>query len=199
MVSLADRMTHYLFPQIGSLKDFVGYWKKAYDYENEPIYSDNIGKRLTRERVLSLFVWKNGRKLSAKKQKSVEENYVALLPEVARCTKDLPPEDFLSQFGKGGAIWDIFFLHLWQSKYPIFDQHVFRAMRFIKSGEIHELPASKSARVRLYLDEYLRFYSSLLHLCGSPSPRDIDKALWKFGQFLKWIEPPSEDDETEEA
>ncbi len=167
------------------LPDFIAYWAKAYNYPNEPFYTDNIGKQPTRERVLELFVWKNGRKLSSKKKKSVEGNYVGRLTELKSCNKECSPEEWLSCFGGGGAIWDIFFLHIWQQRYPIFDQHVFRAMRFIQTGKRHELPARKQTRIKLYLEEYQPFYSSLLRQCENTTERDIDKALWKFGQFLR--------------
>ena len=111
---------------------FVQYWSAEYDYATDSdLYTPHIGKQLTPETVRELFLWKNGSKLSVAKQQSVEQNYVGRLQELFDLSMDTPPAEFLKTFG-GGAIWRIFWLHCWQpSRYPIYDQHVHRAMTFI--------------------------------------------------------------------
>jgi hypothetical protein len=113
--------------------------------------------------------------------------------------RDTPPDQWLKKFGTGGAIWNIFFLHVWDQQFPIFDQHVYRAMRFIESRQITEIPVANARKIEIYLKEYLPFYKNLEQYLETIQPRDLDRALWKFGQFLKWLEPPAEDDADENS
>jgi len=46
--------------------NFIDFWSKQYKYSNEHLYNENIGKDLTKDRILKLFEWKNGTPLSTK-------------------------------------------------------------------------------------------------------------------------------------
>jgi hypothetical protein len=188
---------HCQIPQQTDLANFVKFWAEAYDYANEPRYTNNIGQPLTEAGILELFIWKNGGKLSRLKEKSVKDHYVSSIPMLKKTSKDVPPDQWLRDFGTGGAIWNIFFLHIWNPKFPIFDQHVYRAMKFIKTGKVAKIPSLNTRKTEIYLEQYLPFYSELEKELKNSQPRDLDRALWKFGQFLKWLEPPSEDDPDE--
>jgi len=65
-----------LIPKDTNQIEFVNFWSRQYNYPNEHIYNDNISKELTEKRILQLFRWKNGTKLSALKETSVRKNYV---------------------------------------------------------------------------------------------------------------------------
>jgi hypothetical protein len=178
-------MLHYEIPKRVQAGEFVRYWSNIYDYRNEQLYISNITAKLTPTRLRQLYFWKNGGPLSKRKKKSVEKHYISRIPDLRKVSKKLGAKEWLEEFGHGRAIWDIFFLHIWNQTYPIFDQHVYRAMKYIRCRELHELPQKESDRIRIYLEEYLPFYKDRLRELDLPEDRELDKALWRFGKFLK--------------
>ena len=170
------------------------FWDQQYRYPQESLYSDNIGKRLTPRRVRDLFRWKNGSPLSKAKRRSVEENFVRRIGHARRLPADISAEEFLEEFPSGGPIWRIFWLHCCRPEtFPIYDQHVHRAMAFIEGDGLGELAQrSDPEKVRLYLGRYLPFYQEFTGF----DTRSVDRALWSFGRFIKaWrIEPPTAPD-----
>ena len=140
----------------------------------------NVSKELTDSRINDWFRWKNGTPLSEAKQESVNRNFLLRRGELIGL-EDRSAEILLSKFSEGGAIWRIFWLHCWQpTRFPIYDQHVHRAMRFIQTGEPEEIPSGDNRKIRAYLEEYLPFHASF---AGLPQ-RAVDKALWAFGMFI---------------
>ena len=67
-------------------------------------------------------------------------------------------------------------------------------MKFIQTGDVCEIPSNNGVKISIYLEQYIPFYSDLNEKLKDSNPRDLDKALWKFGQFLKWLKPPAEDE-----
>src|SRR5205809_1596470 len=56
---------------------FMDFWARVYRDELEDLYQKYISvKPFTDKAIMSLFAWKNGGKLSDKKRKSVEQNYI---------------------------------------------------------------------------------------------------------------------------
>lgn len=160
---------------------FVAFWSQRYQYAQEHLYDDNIGMPLTEKRVLDLFKWKNGTPLSGLKLQSVMRNFVNRIEELHAIPLDANANTFLSRFAEGGAIWRIFWLHCWQpGRFPIYDQHVHRAMAFLESGTKEEIPSFDPRKIDSYVNRYLHFYSNLKDL----GHRDVDRALWSFGKFL---------------
>ena len=176
------RLTTYR-PHRASPGEFVDFWSALYEDPREDLYAKSIKRPLTPKRVGPLFIWKNGGKLSKPKQRSVEHNFIARLDELHDLPKDTPAETFLARFATGGVIWRIFWLHCWQpDRFPIYDQHVHRAMMLIEDREPDELSAKDDRRkIRLYLDRYLTFHR---RFAGSDQ-RSVDRALWAFGKFIK--------------
>lgn len=122
---------------------FVEFWSLRYAYAEENIYVENIGQELTEQRILSLFRWKNGTPLSQRKRASVLANFVGRRKELAQFQPNANAIELLNHFTGGGAIWRIFWLHFWQpERFPIYDQHVHRAMAFIQQGVPEEIPAT---------------------------------------------------------
>lgn len=170
-----------------SAADFVTYWSPRYNYKNEHLYADNIGKPLTAQRIYDLFVWKNGSRLAAKKRRSVEQNYVAHVKDLKRLLLDTSAEAFLNEFASGGAIWRIFWLHCWQhERFPIYDQHVHRAMVFIEEQRVEEIPSGDADKVGSYVQRYLPFHGQFPGI----NSRLVDRALWFYGRFLKSTQLP---------
>lgn len=92
------------------VSEFINFWSMLYEYGNEHLYDENIGKELTEERIWSLFIWKNGRPLSEKKRKSVEDNYINENITIPPNPSILFLQDYLNR--PGGAIWRIFLVAL---------------------------------------------------------------------------------------
>jgi hypothetical protein len=174
---------------------FIDFWASQYRYDLEHLYESNISvKPFTNDAVMKLYEWKNQRKLSERKEKSVERNYISNKEHdcVRRAVEFSPSasaeeavgfaKEFLGDgFPEGGAIWRIFWLHCCNQGFPIYDQHVHRAMVFIEEGRIEELDGfSERNVVDSYLTKYLKFHRQF-----SEEQRRIDKALVTFGSFLK--------------
>jgi hypothetical protein len=164
--------------ECSSLEIFLDHWSAKYRY---PKYSDAekydpyVGKDLSTSSRLHLFEWKNGSALSKAKLTSVSVNYPLSFP------KHMLEERYLNPRTGGGAIWNIFYMHCIDPEaWPIFDQHTYRAMHFMKTGRIAEIPSAKFRIYESYKNEYLPFVRLL-----NSHQRKIDRALFAFGQFLK--------------
>ena len=158
-----------------NLDDFINHWPPKYSYKTEYKYDDNIGKPLTQCSRLELFEWKNSSIISAKKLKSIRDNYPLRF-------KGNKKKRYLNHKEGGGAIWNIFYLHcLEPDRWPIYDQHTYRAMMFIQTGDIIEIKESSRFKYESYVDEFIPFFN----LFSDFDQRDVDKALFSFGQFLK--------------
>ena len=125
----------------------------------------------------------NGGKLSRIKEQSVENNYIDHIDKAQSLSCDTTAEQFLDHFPLGGAIWRIFWMHCWQpGRFPIYDQHVHRAMSYIENHQREDLASMKDEiKIRIYLDRYLPFYSQFAGI----DPRQVDRALWACGKHIK--------------
>lgn len=158
-----------------SIDQFLNHWSSKYSYEAENKYDNNIGKPLTKDSRLELFEWKNGSAISAKKLASINDNYPLTFSGDEK-------KRYLNHKESGGAIWNIFYLHcLAPNKWPIYDQHTFRAIRYIQKGTVEEIGNTNKQKYESYTKEYIPFIQSL----GDIEHRKLDKALFVFGQFLK--------------
>jgi hypothetical protein len=163
-------------------EDFVTFWSRRYPDQDEARYAENMKRPLTRKRAQNLFRWKNGSTLSGRKQASVNNNFFNRMKELKQFCDEFEPQTFLNHFSGSGPIWRIFFLHIHSpERFPIFDQHTYRAMRYIKNEGIAELPVDPGQIIEIYLNKYCEFYQSF----GQSTNREVDKALWVFGKFLK--------------
>jgi hypothetical protein len=162
-----------------TLRDFVRFWEQLYSGYDEDFYQANIGRPLTEERVAGWFVWKNGTPLSAKKIKGVRR-YLSPEEHIDRAATTEALLKFLNR--PGGAIWRIFWLHLQHPEhFPIYDQHVHRAMGFMLNWPDLEIPNSNPEKVRAYLGHYRTFFARF----EGCNHRQVDRALWTFGRFLR--------------
>lgn len=102
--------------------------------------------------------------------------------EDERIGHDADPEALAAFLDRsGGAIWRIFWLHLQHpTHFPIYDQHVHRAMAFLLKRPTLELPVGNPQKVRSYLEHYRQFFRRFHEFpC-----RQADRAPWAFGRFL---------------
>ena len=158
-----------------NLHDFIEHWSSKYSYIWEEKYNNNIGKPLTENSRLELFEWKNGSVIALKKLKSISENYPLSF-------SGNQEDRYLNHKQPGGAIWNIFYLHCIEpNKWPIYDQHTHRAMKFMTSGITIEIGITNKQKYISYKNDYIPFLQSL----KQTDYRKLDKALFAFGQFLK--------------
>jgi hypothetical protein len=162
-----------------SPREFVAYWFDQYRHRLEDLYTNNISKPRDRETVMALFQWKNGGTISAPKTRSIETHYIPRIGEPV-------PSDagaFLRSFGSGGggAVWPIFWLCCDQ-RFPIYDQHVHRAMTFIEDGVLDDLEKRPDPEK---IDLYLKRYQPFCQRFEAIDRRQTDRALWVFGKFIK--------------
>lgn len=164
--------------ECNSLDGFLDHWSKRYrdpKFGDSDKYDPYVGKPLTAQSRRHLFEWKNGSSLSESKRSSVSKNYPFSFP------KNKLKDRYLDPKTDGGAIWNIFYMHcIDPDRWPIFDQHTYRAMQFMKTGELKKIPSAKAEVYKSYEQEYVPFVSTL-----NSEKRKIDKALFAFGQFLK--------------
>jgi hypothetical protein len=143
-----------------SASEFIEFWSNQYLYkpEIENLYDKNIGKPITPVSLGELFEWKNGSILSERKQKSIEQ-YLA--PDQAidfKVSVDVLRKHLCRP---GGAIWRIFWLHIQHpERFPIFDQHVYRAMAYLKGMPSLTIDSRDGHKVDSYLHDYLPFVAS---------------------------------------
>jgi hypothetical protein len=173
-----------------SLRHFVKFWAERYFYGDEDLYTQNINGPHTAEGLADLFKWKIGNKLFSSSLALVKRSFIDRSAEAEELVRKLAASEsreiarrFLDDFKVGGAIWRIFWLHCWDTRFPIYDQHVHRAMMFIKNkGQLEELGKFKNEKkIQLYIECYLPFFKEFEGMDG----REIDKALWQFGKSLK--------------
>ncbi len=65
-------------------------------------------------------------------------------------------------------------------KHPIFDRNVYRAMAYLRSGTIKEIPSKNIDKQRIYIEEYIPFYNEFRDY----EDRKVDQALFSFGKNL---------------
>src|SRR5205814_2701554 len=147
----------------------------------------------TEETLRKLWRWKVGREgmFKYKWKTSLFPNFVSSLEKAAR----LPPDakKFLAEFPNGGRIYRIFWIHCWHpDRFPIYDQHVHRAMSYIQDGMLDKLEKHKNQDViKLYLDRYMPFFGEFASIDVPFDPqrdairsRKADRALSSFGQYV---------------
>jgi hypothetical protein len=173
-----------------SASEFVSNWSKFY---NEGKYSDKeYEKSLNRKGLLRpqdiqfLLEWKNGKPLSKPKQAIANNvkrqiskmNEFRGLPKVTN--RDFSELwSFVSSIINYGIVWKVFLVHISRpDEYPIVDQHVLRAWKFLTENRIIE-PDQTLENYSKYKD----FFFSLAQQ-SQEGLRSVDQALMTFGQFL---------------
>jgi hypothetical protein len=158
-----------------------------YNYSDYEQYKAIVTKpTLSTGDLRLLFEWKNGMNLRSKKEMSFLNQVLQHEELVHGLKSKFDYEKFENTFGKMSAVWQIFLLHIIQpSEYPIFDQHVYRAYRFIQNQDEKDLPFTRTAKLSVFYKEYLPFFLDMKDLANEHNHFEIDKALWAFGRIIK--------------
>jgi hypothetical protein len=170
-------------PAAANAQQFVQYWAQFYDYEDAGLYSPNIGQPPTPERLKALFRWKMGARFFDTQWPGIEKHFIARLDEALAFPSDISHEMALGLFPNGGPVYRIFWMHCLQpNRFPIYDQHVHRAMNKLQGVDHRELITHTArAQIKQYTKRYLPFWET--HFTGLDL-RKVDKALWAFGRFI---------------
>jgi hypothetical protein len=165
---------------------FIDFWKKLYFYPLENLYNETIVKKqFDIEDIQRLFIWKNGMKLSEKKQFSIDTKIKAKIEIINsyKAANTLTIKDFQDNFKELSAVWKIFLLHIIKPDlYPIYDQHINRTFNFIHGLSYKDISSTMPNidKENFYFNTYLPFIRSL----NGHKLKNIDEAFFSFGQFI---------------
>ncbi|MBK7407979.1 MAG: hypothetical protein IPJ40_07795 [Saprospirales bacterium] len=125
------------------------------------------------------------RNLSTKKEKGLKKKILPHLDQI-NAFKKQGETDFnkiSAAFKDVSAIWLIFLAHaINKEAFPIFDQHVYRAMHYLETGSVEEIPKGNPKKLSIYQERYLLFYQQNRQYADNY--KEWDEALWAFGKFL---------------
>jgi hypothetical protein len=137
-------------------RQFVKQWSKWYVYTADELYTANIDRKLTHESIHALFLWKNGGKLSIAKR--VRR---AALCQPVWTTKSTSGIDIGRRVP--AEVW-------WRPN-----------MEDFSPALLETTPLSHLRSARASCDGIHPVWKEF----SSLSEREVDKALWSFGKFLK--------------
>ena len=171
--------------QSSTLEEFISFWSKLYAYDNAALYDKIHHKVLSEKDIKDLYQWKNGMKLSQAKENSL---YIKIIKKIKiinnlRETSNIDLDYFLKEFKEVSVVWKVFLLHIISpSMYPIYDQHIHRAFRFMHNEASDGIKASmnETTKLKFYFEEYYPFIreSKIKDL------KKMDEAFFAFGQFI---------------
>lgn len=163
--------------------NFIEVWAPLYPKDKYPDVHHLFYKQSIEEDDLKkIYSWKNSMELSTKKSAALEKilTKIALIKELK---VNFDKDYFNRHFNEISPIWQILLLHiLCPDEYPVFDQHVFRAMYFMKYNEIKDLKSWKT--LEFYCKEYRPFFNDIIFKTAV-NRIELDQALWAFGKTLK--------------
>ena len=172
---------------IGTINQFIDCWSKYYDYRGNEIYFKHLNKNpLETEDIRELFKWKNGMRLSTLKGISFETKIMPRLEIINNLKQErrITFQIINDSFHDVSAIWKIFLAHIVNPRrFPIFDQHVYRAMIYLQTQKIEELKNYDQVKLEKYQNEYLKFFNNISTEISDY--KKYDEAMWAFGRFLK--------------
>ena len=171
--------------QSGSLEEFISFWSRLYAYDNAALYDKIHHKVLSEKDIKDLYQWKNGMKLSQAKEQSLNTKIIKKIKIInsLRAIKEIDLGYFLKEFKEVSVVWKVFLLHIISpSVYPIYDQHIHRAYRFMHNETSDGINASmnEATKLKFYFEEYFPFVkeSKIKDL------KKMDEAFFAFGQFI---------------
>lgn len=172
-------------------QSFVDKWSPTYEYPNESKYLKNIENSLeSKDSFYELFRWKNGtgNRIAKNKLKLVDK-FWSKINNLRNLKENFDWDEYENIFEphKSSTIWSVFLLHLIDnSRFPIYDQHVYRFFNFHKEGIIKEMTSSSSKSYKFYKNEYHPWFNKVRESYNL-NPKKMDESFFQFGRFLKDI------------
>ena len=176
-----------LVPKSVEIAEWVKRWAKCYGskerdakyitaMEKLRLVTDEESFEKTKDVLKVAFEWKNGRRLSKPKSRSIAKIDFVQWKKVSNQT----------EFGKffSGAVWNIFLWHLATGGVkPIFDQHSWRAFCHLHNGVCEELKEADIEQIRGFYRQYDNWFRARVE--EGIDQRELDRAMMAFGQFLR--------------
>ena len=175
---------------------FISFWAQRYSYSaGEEDYDSNIRhdeSDYAQDDLVALMRWKAGARHVVRAERFARQIPLEALNELhaQRETSDSDLRDFYSRVAKPltktqySIIWPIFVCHIARpDDVPIYDVNVWLAWLYI-TGELGGQHFAQTPRKFDTYMEYRRFFLELVRASGA-TPRETDKALMAFGQFLR--------------
>jgi hypothetical protein len=183
-----------LFPFINntvSKEEFLTFWSKRYFYKSKHDYESLMNQDISEVVLSALFEWKNGMNLSERKEHSFQNNILNQCEKIREYRKnlDLDAKELYDLLDKVSFVWRIFACHIARpEEYPIYDQNIHRSVLYIQ-GDDNWQNVTPSLNDQLKSDFYFNNYKKefLPQFSDIPS-RDIDRALFAFGRYLRDFE-----------
>jgi len=192
-------MTGFALPEMSSAEPatFVEFWRGLYTSTDE-VYLRHLkdGHKINTDDVIALMQWKAGPRhakraeaygratpinsLNARRPWTVmdDASLMELRDELEVALKDAGLQT------SGSIIWLTFLCHLAQpSTTPIYDVNAWTAWGYIEGWLKSSQLAMTPVRFKTYLG-YRTWFNDVTNACAV-DPRDFDRALKMFGQFLR--------------
>ena len=171
--------------------EFMERWSGQYSYNIEYKYTDHIDTVFdNRESFLELFRWKNGtgENISVNKMKTID-GFWSKVDVLRKLKLNFSWEFFESEFQptRSSSIWKCFLVHLIDpSRFPLYDQHVYRSYQFIHEGIIEEIPNTHRLKYEIFKEKYCEWFNGVVNEHNLNHKR-MDESLFTYGQMLKSI------------
>lgn len=164
--------------------ELLGAWKtgciRINNNAKNPVYVDEIDTKYEyTER------WKASTPVGFSIWMNLSDNINSIYKDIPPVFQDNEPKVLMKIREKRGFgfIWGIFVLHcLYPKVYPLYDQHVYRAYKYILNPNI-DLPNVAQNSWSEY-HKYTNFFKKLV-LKENCSQVKVDRALWAYGKYLK--------------
>ena len=183
--------------QLDEFKRKIGSYVEQFDTKKYDLnlYHQVIGsKELTAEQIKSILCWKLRGKLKyeqlKKDHRKLIDRAIESLQDINNFKKGSIPissfDETLKYISPKGPIIRRFLLHICKpQEYELFDQHVFRAFYYFKTGEMYTGSVTFSKAERYYSEYNLFFKKLCSELKDNYKPKEIDGALMVYGKELK--------------
>ncbi len=191
-------MKYYLLKSQNSIipyQKFFDFWMHRYFYKSKHDYDKLMDQELTEEALKALFEWKNGMNLSKKKEASYIAKVKNHLKSIAEYRNDTNKNasQLYDSLNNVSFVWRIFACHIARpQEYPIYDQNIHRSVLYIQGNDEWKNVTpqlSDEKKEDFYFHNYKEKF--LPEFKDIPS-RDIDKALFAFGRYLRDYERHAE-------
>jgi hypothetical protein len=104
------QLPQMIFDWSATPSSFVASWSRLYRYPKEYLYEQNIHKlTFSITDVAQLYEWKNGSRLSQKKQAAFDTKIGARLQRINQLKPKLDVDQFREEFADVSTIWKLFY------------------------------------------------------------------------------------------
>lgn len=129
--------------------------------------------------------WKTSTPVGFDVWRYLSDNAYDIRKQIPHILQESEPKILIEMKEKSGFgfIWSLFILHSFYPKiYPLYDQHVYRAYKYIQNP--NTVLANAAPNSWLEYHKYTIFFKGLV-LRENCTEINVDRALWAYGKYLK--------------